>query len=395
MTDPNNKIKIHFISFQVPYPPSYGGVIDVYYKIKALKDAGCSIFLHTFKYKREETDKLKEIADKVYYYKRKTGILSQISRYPYIVFSRKNNELLQRLKQDDYPILFEGLHTCYFISHPDLRNRIKLVRAHNIEHQYYYKLFLSSIPEPKSLYYLIEALKLKFFEKKIEHSNCILAITSKDKEYFENKYKNTKTLLVPCFYENSGIEEHNSSCETRPYLLYNGNLSVYENIKAVKFIIKKIYPKLKKTKLVIAGMNPTNEIKKLVSDHENISLISNPSEDDMNNLIKYAHINILITFQDTGIKLKLINALTKGNGFCIVNNKMLSEPSLKSVCIEANTVDEFIQSINTALKKHTTPEYIRNRKIFITKLYDNATNAKKIIQVLSETYHAQKDFNIS
>ena len=29
--------KIHVISFQVPYPPNYGGAIDVYYKLQSLK----------------------------------------------------------------------------------------------------------------------------------------------------------------------------------------------------------------------------------------------------------------------------------------------------------------------------------------------------------------------
>lgn len=381
MTNNNNQ-KLHFISFQIPYPPSYGGVIDVYYKIKALKDAGCYIILHTFKYERQETDKLYEIADEVYYYKRKTGIISQLSLKPYIVYSRKNEDLLKRLRKDNYPIIFEGLHTCYFLNHPDLRNRIKVVRSHNIEHQYYYKLFLSSIYNPKSLYYLIEAIKLKFFEKILSNANTILAITSKDMDYFKKKYTNTKVILTPCFYEDSKTGNKECKFNTEPYLLYHGNLSVYENIKAAKFIIKKIMPEIKGRKLIIAGLNPTKEIKTLVSSNKDIKLISNPDKLEMDNLIKYAHINILITFQDTGIKLKLINALSKGNGFCIVNDKMLSEPSLKEICIEANSAKEIVNAINSAFCKQVEEKEIIKRKNFITNLYDNNTNAKKIIKAV-------------
>lgn len=36
-------MKLHVVSFQVPFPPDYGGLIDVYYKLKALKEAGCSV----------------------------------------------------------------------------------------------------------------------------------------------------------------------------------------------------------------------------------------------------------------------------------------------------------------------------------------------------------------
>ena len=28
--------EVHIVSFDVPYPPNYGGVIDVFYKIKTL-----------------------------------------------------------------------------------------------------------------------------------------------------------------------------------------------------------------------------------------------------------------------------------------------------------------------------------------------------------------------
>ena len=36
----SSKKEVEIISFDVPYPPNYGGVIDVYYKLKALKKAG-------------------------------------------------------------------------------------------------------------------------------------------------------------------------------------------------------------------------------------------------------------------------------------------------------------------------------------------------------------------
>ena len=59
-------MKLHVVSFQVPFPPDYGGLIDVYYKLKALKKAGCSIVLHTYRYGVEEQPALYEVADSVY-----------------------------------------------------------------------------------------------------------------------------------------------------------------------------------------------------------------------------------------------------------------------------------------------------------------------------------------
>ena len=38
MNDQNKKI--HIVSFDIPYPPNYGGIIDVFYKIKTLFELG-------------------------------------------------------------------------------------------------------------------------------------------------------------------------------------------------------------------------------------------------------------------------------------------------------------------------------------------------------------------
>ena len=66
-----NSKHLHIISFDVPYPTNYGGVIDVYYKMKALHQQGIKIHLHCFEYGRAEAKILEDICEKVYYYKRK------------------------------------------------------------------------------------------------------------------------------------------------------------------------------------------------------------------------------------------------------------------------------------------------------------------------------------
>lgn len=164
--------KIHVISFQVPYPPNYGGAIDVYYKLQSLKEEGYYIILHTYQYRHDRYEnELLSIVNEVHYYIRKTNILSQFSLTPYIVNSRKDKTLLRNLQKDDAPILFEGLHTCYFLNDSSLRNRIKLVRTHNVEHEYYKQLQLSSQSFRRKLFFYIEAFRLKRFEKVLTYAN--------------------------------------------------------------------------------------------------------------------------------------------------------------------------------------------------------------------------------
>jgi len=44
----NSGKHLHIISFDIPYPANYGGVIDVFYKLRALVSAGIKIHLHAF-----------------------------------------------------------------------------------------------------------------------------------------------------------------------------------------------------------------------------------------------------------------------------------------------------------------------------------------------------------
>jgi hypothetical protein len=120
-----NENKINIISFNVPYPANYGGVIDVSYKIKALHESGYEIILHCFSYGRLPQPELEKYCTQVFYYKRGSGIKYLFSKLPYIVNTRGNKGLLEQLKSNNYPILFEGLHSCYYLDHPELKERKK------------------------------------------------------------------------------------------------------------------------------------------------------------------------------------------------------------------------------------------------------------------------------
>ncbi|MGB4283887.1 MAG: hypothetical protein WBJ48_04150, partial [Bacteroidales bacterium] len=59
MQNTSNKT-LHLISFDMPYPPNYGGIIDVFYKIRALHRVGVNIILHVFDHGKASSDELKE-----------------------------------------------------------------------------------------------------------------------------------------------------------------------------------------------------------------------------------------------------------------------------------------------------------------------------------------------
>ena len=152
---------LHIISLNVPYPVDYGGVFDLYYKLPALYQQGIKIHLHCFDYGRGEQPVLNRYCEAVHYYPRKVGLKAISLRYPYIVSSRINNELLNRLLQDDYPILMEGIHCTYLLNDKRFTNRKCFVRLHNVEYIYYRHLYLNSSSLYKKLYYLFESKLLE------------------------------------------------------------------------------------------------------------------------------------------------------------------------------------------------------------------------------------------
>ena len=77
-----HKKQLHIVSFDVPFPANYGGVIDVFYKIKSMHQERVGVILHCFQYGREKSEELESICEKVYYYKRKMNWLGFFSKTP-------------------------------------------------------------------------------------------------------------------------------------------------------------------------------------------------------------------------------------------------------------------------------------------------------------------------
>ena len=366
---------LHIVSFNIPYPPNYGGLIDIYYKIRYLYEAGYLIHLHAFEYNRKSSPELEKYCASFNYYKRKTGIFSFLSSKPYIVNSRRSPNLLSNLLKDDYLILFEGLHSCYYLNHKKLRNRIKLVRMHNIEHQYYKELYFASKKLFEKLYFLTESMKLKYFESNLNFATALLAITRIETKYFQEKFG--KTTWLSAFHANTSV---NSISGKGKFILLHGNLSVIENEKAIIFALQKVLNSVD-FPIIIAGHSPSGKLIREAAKNSNVRLIVSPKENEMSRLIKDAHIHLLISFQNTGMKLKLLNALFSGR-FVISNPDIVLGTGLESLVITGNTSLDLTKIINQTMALEFTSIMIEKRKklLFPFSTQENIVKLDKIIQ---------------
>ncbi len=377
-----HKRKLHIVSFDIPFPANYGGVIDVFWKLKWLHEQGVDIYLHCFEYGRARAPELEIYCEKIYYYKRKTSMINFFSFLPYTVKSRVSAEMEKNILAVEAPILCEVLHTCYLLNNPQFKNRMKIYRHSNIEHRYYHLLAAAEKNIFRKIYLHSEAVKLSFFEKIVSKANLVMAVNQEDAAYYQRKFPQVKTVYIPSFHPCSDVDIKQGRGE---YVLFHGNLSVPENINAAVWLINKVFSFLS-IPVVIAGLNPSRSIRLLVQKFEHIKLVENPSDEEMKKIIRDAQVHVLYTQQATGLKLKLLNVLFEGR-YVVCNKEMLhgidfdAGNSSISVC---NSSDAYIKEIKTLFGLKFNEALIEKRKQLV-KIFDNKQNAIKLLNEIYKT----------
>ena len=366
---------LHIISFDVPYPADYGGVIDVFYKIKALHQLGVKIHLHCYEYGRGEQPELNNFCEEVQYYHRCKGHEGFSHKLPYIVCSRSNKKLSENLVQDNYPILLEGIHCTYLLHDERFADRKIILRLHNVEYKYYKQLFHHEKSLFKKLYYLYESKLLKKYEKSIAQRSFIVALTERDVEIYNTEFGTKNIFCLPAF---TPFDKVVSNCETGCFCLYHGNLAVAENEAVAIWLLKKVFNDTK-IPFVIAGRKPSVKLFRVANRHPHTCIIPDPSAKEMQDLIEKAQINILPSFNCTGIKLKLLNALYNGK-HCIVNEETVRSTSLQSVCHVCDNASSFKETIDDLYDKPLDVEEKQLREKLLSEYFDNIKNAEKLVK---------------
>src|SRR5450432_2591571 len=303
--------KLHIVCHDVPYPPDYGGVFDLYYKIRTLHEQGIKIHLHCFTSGRDEQPILKTICEQVYYYPRRTGHKGFSHHLPYIVCSRSNPELLERLLQ---------------------------------------------------------------YERHIASGWPILAVTQTDADMAAGTYQSKNISVIPVFLPFQHIE---SPQGTGCYCLYHGNLSVDENEKAVIWLLENVFNDLP-IPFLVAGKNPGSKLRRTVAKYKNCCIVSDPNDQELKDIISKAQLHVIPSFNCTGIKLKLLNALFNGR-HCVVNANAVEGTGLKEVCHLAEGANGFKRVIENLYERPFTFLDLQYRREKLQNQYDNLNTARRLI----------------
>jgi glycosyltransferase involved in cell wall biosynthesis len=227
----------------------------------------------------------------------------------------------------------------------------------------------------KKTFFKQESKKLAKYESILKKVDGIFTISPYEQAYFLEKF-GKKSIYVPAFHEIT--KDINYVIDSEKTVFFHGNILVPENIKAILFLIDVYKDSI--YNLVIASSHQNKNINTEINKHKNIRFVDLNSQEDLKQLFRTAHINVLPTFQKTGIKLKLLNALYQGK-FIIANNDMVEDTGLEELTEIANSKEEFLQKTAILFNKEFDQEIV-NKRLKILENFSPEKSAQRIVDTI-------------
>ncbi|HET9431908.1 MAG TPA: glycosyltransferase family 4 protein [Chitinophagaceae bacterium] len=372
--------QLHIVCLDVPWPADYGGAIDMMNRIMMLKRLGIGIHLHYFSYnERGVPNELNQYCESIHVYERKTGRKGFSHKIPYIISSRINDDLVQNLNQDQHPILLEGIHCTGILPGVEYSSRKIVVRMHNEESVYYKELARSESSLFRKIFFLNESRLIRKYSYQLPEECTYACVSAEDMQTFREEYRLPKVEFLPTF---PAWQKVNAEQGIGNLCLYHGNLSVPENEKAALWLLHNVFTKVRKP-FVIAGKKPTRRLQKMAHLCQHTCLVADPTESEMDDLVRKAHIHVLPCFNKhiTGIRLKLLHVLFEGR-HCVVNEPMVKGTGLEDACHIAASSNAFASIITQLYNRPFTDDELLLRKRLLGDTYNNEKNTQQLIRWL-------------
>lgn len=345
-----------------------------------LQKAGIAIHLHCFDYGRGQQPELNLYCEQVFYYSRNEGHKGIASRLPYIVSSRKNEDLLLRLLEDDAPILMHGIHSTFLLTDDRFANRHCVVRLHNTEHVYYRQLARSSNSWIKSIYYYLESRQLLSYEKRVANSAHFVAVSETDVKRYREQFRSSRISYIPVFLPEWELKNKDGMGS---YCLYHGDLQVPVNERTANRLLTRIFSQLK-IPLVIAGRNPSPRLLELAHREQHTCLVANPTDQELEDMIARAHLHILPAQHNTGIQLKLLHALFKGR-HCVANAAAVKQHPIAPLVHTAESDSALINLIQQLYQQgYSEADFLLRAKI-LRENFNPEKQTRELIDILFGT----------
>lgn len=388
------KPKLLVISSRVPYPLDKGDKLRLYHQLRFLKQSYeiCLISLDDAKTDTTSIDKLKTIVDEVH--------VIQLPKWKIYL-----NLLIGFAGRKPFQV--------YYFYQRSAHKKVKSIVA-SFQPDHIYCQLLRSAEYVKDFHTIRKTLDYQdAFSKGIERR---IATVGWKKFIFETEHKRLlkyENIIFDYFDHKTIISEEDRNAifheqrkkihiipngidttfflrkevqEKKYDLLFVGNMSYAPNISSAKYISEILFPELvrlyPKIKILIAGANPTPEVKKLQNDNIEIS----GWIDDIRNAYNSSKIFIAPMQLGSGLQNKLLEAMSMELP-CIMSK--LANKSLKAIhnetAIVCETKEDYINAIQLLMENQETCfQLSENGRNFVKNQFSWEKSVEELKRVMDQ-----------
>ena len=389
-------MKVLMLTPYLPYPLLTGGQTRSYNLIKRLSNLGHQITLFCLvknEKEKEYVSELEKFCKEVKVFKRPekpwtlTSILrTAFSAFPFLVIrnwaSGEKKTVGEILEKEHFDLIHA--ETFYVMPHiPQTKIPILLVEQ-TIEYLVY-KHFVDEFRYffVKPFLY-IDVSKLKFWEKRFwNRATKVVAMSEEDKKTMKFQLSSLDVDIVPNGVDIDYFSKKVAEPSKRPVILYLGNFTWLQNREAVKVLVDKIWPLIKKevseSSLWIIGKDAKNFFSNLESSNVRVDEVK-----DIREVYQTATVLVAPIYGGGGTRYKNFEAFASGLPVVTTSIGIRGTDARNGVCVIIKDRPEDIAhaAINLIQDKDLSKKISKNAKKMVSQKY----NWDRISYKLSQIY---------
>ena len=319
-------MRILFHSLTLPYPATNGYKMRTWSLLQALAAEGHEITLICFGTPQEAAEDLRPLYDLCRFVEiipetmtsissgpdLKGRVRALASNLPYGVVRFRSERMRRRLaghiQIGALDLIFT--ETSYSLINFPLSHNIPVVLDnHNVEYVLFERYIHHTRSPLRRAYAGIECQRMRRWDKAAcARANLVLACSHHDRNLLRELHPPVQCAVVPNTIDASSYRA--AEGQEDPFILYTGGMDWYPNRHAAQFFAEEILPKVRKrvpgVRFVIAGRNPSEGFRRLMSQFPGVELTGTVS--DMREVIAKAAVCVVPLRIGSGTRLKILEA---------------------------------------------------------------------------------------
>ena len=370
---------LHIVMAENPFPADAPNLADAYFMIKAIKNTGIIVHLHCFDESYSKRSIPADFFDSTDFYEREKTKISFSPDLPYHVSTRSDHRLVERLNEDQYPILFFGLNTTYSIFSKSFQKDRKIAIRLSRDESAYYQDLAEIVPwRGKKIHFQIEAWRFGNYIKKLTANKITFFATPIISSVIQKTKKDSLLHTLPAF---TGFPALFHYPEKGSFCLFHGRLSNKETAYAAFWLLEHVFNTLE-IPFVIAGSDPSSELERAAHVRPHTCLVSNPSDKEMMELIKKAQLVLNPSFIRIEENEYLNQSLSLGR-HVLINRKSTKDKKAREICHLARTPEEFTQKAKHLFETDFSEEEKFSRQSFLNEKFKDDVGLAMMLKWLS------------